>query len=129
MWRYVNFYLLTFRPISFFFQLFKLTNFKPCHNQQSLRLGHLSPICLPLKIVFFFFIKIAANRRLKVSENTHVMLPHHLSIITSGFTITFLDYFLLIFFSKMTNFKEKSREIRVSISAHLKKLCVSALGS
>ena len=71
----------------------------------------------------FFFIKIAATRRLKVSENTRVMLPRcHaiLCIITSGFTITFPDYFPLIFFSKMTNFKEKNQEIKVLISAHLK---------
>ena len=44
-WCYVNFHLLTFRPISFFYQLFKLANFEPCHNQKSLRLGHISPIC------------------------------------------------------------------------------------
>ena len=47
-WCFVNFHLLTFRPISCFYQLFKLTNFEQCHNQQSLLLlllGHLSPIC------------------------------------------------------------------------------------
>ena len=43
-----------------------------------------------------------------------------LCIITSGFTITFQDYFPLIFFSKITNFKEKNREIKVLMSAHLK---------
>ena len=44
-WRYVNFHLLTIRLISFFYQLFKLTNFEPCNNQHSLWLGHLSLIC------------------------------------------------------------------------------------
>ena len=71
----------------------------------------------------FCFIKIAANRRLKVSKNTvtHVSCCRTiLCIITSGFTMTFLDYFPLIFFSKMTKFKEKNWEIKVLISAHLK---------
>ena len=47
-------------------------------------------------------MKIAANRRLKVSENTiHVAgCRTILCITTSGFTVTFLDYFPLILFLK-----------------------------
>ena len=37
-----------------------------------------------------------------------------------GFTIMFPDYFSLIFFSKMINFREKNQEIKVLMSANLK---------
>ena len=95
----------TFRPIiSFFYQLFKLTNFEPCHNQQSTTRASFSHLFTPQNS--FFFIRTAANRRLKVSENIRVMPGCHVAalpscvytITTSGFTITFLDYFPLFFF-------------------------------
>ena len=46
---YVNFHLLTFRPISCFYQLFKLTNFKPCHNHMC----HVAT--LPCHLVYHHF--------------------------------------------------------------------------
>ena len=93
-WRYVNFHLLFFRPISFFYQLFKLTSFYKSTTRASF-----SHLLTPQNS--FFFIKIAANCRLKVSEHTHVSCCRAiLCITTSGFTITFLDYFPLIFFSQ-----------------------------
>ena len=73
----------------------------------------------------FFFIKIAANQKkiaanrrlhVKVSENTCVMLPHHL--VYYHFRV--YDNVSRLFFSKMSNFNEKNQEIKVLISAYLK---------
>ena len=78
----------------------------------------------------FFFIKIAANRHLKVSENTRVMLQrhhfvyHHFRVYDNVSRLFSIDFF----FSKMTNFKEKNREIKVLISAHPKMTLASTLG-
>ena len=67
-----------------------------------------SQLLTPRNSFFKFFIKTAANRHLKVSENTRVMLPRHLVYHHFWVYNNVSRLFSIDFFSKMTNFKEKN---------------------